>query len=203
MTKKHPPRGQIASLIEHNRNKQNLSQREVGILLGWPDKDSVGQSMVSSWERGLRPIRPTDKQKPILCELLKLTPHEFDVKLREDEVSRARWVTRRRAQEAVARQYENPTATPAPKRGRPPKVVEPSKADAPQTQNHEVQQEVHSLEPADLSQARKIPKADLDEAILLALVAGDPDLSGTALKIRSLMRIIRRFNTVVSAINEG
>lgn len=201
MAKKHPPRGQIASLIEHNRTKQNLSQREVGILLGWPDKDSVGQSMVSSWERGLRPIRPTDKQKPILCELLKLTPHEFDVKLREDEVSRARWVTRRRAQEAVARQYENPTATPAPKRGRPSKVAEASKkADA--HQSPEVQQEVHSLEPSDLSQARKLPKADLNEAILLALVAGDPDLSGTALKIRSLMRVINRFNTVVSAINE-
>lgn len=202
MTKKNPPRGQIAALIEHQRTKQKLTQREVGVLLGWSDKDSIGQSMVSSWERGIRPVRPNDKQKTVLCELLKLTPHDFNVKLREDEVSRARWTTRRNAQEAVSRQYENPTATAAPKRGRPPKVIEVTKkAVAHQTQNPEVQQEVRSLEPADLSQARKLPKADINEAILLAIVAGEPSLSEKPVDTHAIMRVVRRFNAVVSAIS--
>lgn len=170
-------RGKLGVLLAEAREKRKLSQREVAKLFLIPGTPATAASVVSCWEIGYRPIRiENDAQRTAIADFLGLKVPEFNALLKEDDIARARASARRNAKKAVIRQYRNPKA---------PKTV---------------QNPVHNLEPADLSEARKLPKADLKEAILLALVAGEPGLSDKAVDVRSLMHVVNRFNSIVAAL---
>lgn len=174
-------RGKLGVLLTEAREKRKLSQREIAKLLLIPGSPSTAASVVSCWEIGYRPVRiENDAQRQAVADFLGLKIPEFNALLKEDDIARARASARRNAKKAVIRQYQNPQA---------PKPVQKP-----------VQKPVHNLEPADLSEPRKLPKADLKEAILLALVAGEPDLSDKAGDVRALMRVVNRFNSILAAL---
>jgi transcriptional regulator with XRE-family HTH domain len=81
-------RGQVAESIEKTRNEANLSQQEFAILLGFAKKDISGQSTVSAWERGHRPIRLKPSQTKALAKFLKTTPSALTKALLADETAR-------------------------------------------------------------------------------------------------------------------
>lgn len=95
--------GRVANLLFKSRKDQNLSQRAVGVLLGYPQKGSEGQSLVSAWEHGTRPIRPTNQQCRALAQILKISVSNLNMALAVDEKARS---------ERSAKKAASPKAAP-------------------------------------------------------------------------------------------
>lgn len=171
-------KSKIGALITEARAKHKLSQREVSVLLGMNADD---QAIVSAWERGWRPVRVDGAAKTALLDLLSVTPSELDVLLRESETARARAITRRRAKQAVRRQYEAPTPLNPVKPKRPAaKTV----AVRPPETIHKVRDEIRST--------------DTVAMIVTAIAGNDPALTGT--DSDALVRLVRRFLAVQKAL---
>lgn len=175
-------KSKLGALIHEARAKHKLSQREVSVLLGMKDE---GHYLVSAWERGWRPVRVEESSRSSLAELLGIKLPELDVLLRDDETARARAITRRRAGQAVRRQYEVPT--PAAPVAKPP-VVTPAAA-APERRPVARAPENVRVVP---------PKTDAVSTLVTALVAGDPDLAGA--NTEAIVGLVRRFLSIQKAL---
>jgi transcriptional regulator with XRE-family HTH domain len=85
---KHPNLyvGQVARLISGTRKKSGLRQEDIAFLFGLAKNDPRGRAAVSSCERGLSPVAPTDAQKGPMAKYLGISVQELDQKLQEDDL---------------------------------------------------------------------------------------------------------------------
>jgi transcriptional regulator with XRE-family HTH domain len=168
-------KSKLGALLASARDSHGLSQREVAELFGLGD---VGQSTISMWERGVRPIRFEGEARTAAAELLGIKPSEVDALVREDETLRARTRDRRR----LSRRYQK-TQEEKPRRSRdyaePAPIEEtPAKSSAP-------------LPP---------PDTDPVSSILPALIANDASLAHV--EADALIRLVRRFLAVEKVLSD-
>jgi transcriptional regulator with XRE-family HTH domain len=79
-------------LLEGERFRRGLNQREAGELLGFDGPS--GQVTLSCWERGVRPILAEGERAEKLASFLSMTVRELEAALRRDRATRARWERR-------------------------------------------------------------------------------------------------------------
>ena len=200
--------GKLSGLILAARNRRKLSQLEAAraLYLEGPDK-TVG-AVISAWERGWRRvILENDKQRVAFSNLLGVSPPDLEKLLQEDEISRKRVGARRAAGRAVLRQYRLDAAQPPSKTAPAPKVVPAPKVEAPKptpaTKVVPATKPAPAPKPAPTKAepARKLPPEKIREAVLLTLLAGEPELSDSPSTIQALMRVIVRFNAVCETLS--